>query len=83
MSRTLKGHTALCSYSIEDLPAGSYTVVPKGHPHDYAGARCGGFDAPQGRPVTLKLRFGAVRSVSNVDFAYSAGTPNECAAPAP
>jgi hypothetical protein len=78
----LAGGTVECGYTIAHLPPGSYTVIPHGYPRGYAGRRCGGFDSPAGKHVTLRVRFGTV-TTGHANFTYSAGSANECAAPNP
>jgi len=78
----LAGGTVECGYSISHLAAGSYTVIPRGYPRGYTGKRCGGFNYPDGKNVTLRVKGGAV-STGHANFAYSAGTASTCAAPAP
>lgn len=79
---TRAGHDEECGYSIPGLAPGTYTVVPQGHPRGFKGARCGGFDSPEGKSVTLRVRLGVVRT-GHANFVYSKGTANECAAPTP
>ena len=79
---TSAGHNEECSYSIAHLEVGTYTVVPKGYPRGFTGTRCGGFNDPEGKPVTLRIHFGGV-STGHASFVYSEGTPNSCAAPSP
>jgi hypothetical protein len=82
MHAKIAGGTVECGYAISNLAAGSYTVIPRGYPRGYTGSRCGGFNDPGGKHVTLRVQRGAV-TTGHASFTYSAGTASTCAAPPP
>lgn len=81
MHASLQGKIVECAYSIERLPSGRYTVVPRGGAGLPLVSGTGQFNGSP-KTVTLRLRRGIVSTVSHVDFQYG-GSTTEHTAPAP